>query len=187
MPDVNKENRDVFPHTYSKICKRCLVNKSLDLYYNSTANPDGKQAYCKVCSKEFDKENRTIKKLSKSRLNNIDYFSNLNRENGGGAVGRPRSGYEDLTPLRIEFLNLQKEYWRKVFDERHNDVMNLIRDYDLDPANSLKLITAFHKHVRPKWKLQHKTNLQIKNEYYKFIREKTTPATSGSDSGTEIN
>jgi len=179
--ESNDINKDVFPHTYSKICGRCGQNKSLDLFYPSTSSADGKQSYCKVCSKANDTESRTKKRIerqlalrkyqTKAQFNSKGYFEALN--GGQGLVGRPDKQLSELTPARLEFLEIQREYWKKVFAERHDDIMKLIKAYEAEPDNSVQLIADFHENVRPTWKLEHKTPKQTRDEYYEFLKNKS--------------
>jgi len=173
-------DKDQFPHTYTKVCGCCKQNKSLELFYPSSSSADGRQSYCKKCSREFDKQAQEMKKIQRelakkaystqSQFNNGGYFDTI--RGGKENAGRPSADLLELTPERIEFLNLQREYWRKAFNERHDDIMKLIRDYEANPDDSVDLITAFHDNVRPNWKLNHKTPKQSKTEYYEFLRNK---------------
>lgn len=190
------ENRDVFPHTYSKVCGKCHTNKSLDAFYPSSSSADGRQSYCKKCSKAFDKERQEIKRIQKSlqkqqyqnqsQFNSQGYFEAL--RGGSSSAGRPNAELLELTPERIEFLNIQRDEWRKVFAERFDDILILIQAYEAEPDNSVQLVTDFHNNIRPNWKLEHKTIKQLKNEYYEFLRNKHANQTiGGNDSRNENN
>lgn len=184
---VMESDKNQFPHTYTKICGRCGINKSMDAFYPSASAADGKQSYCKICSREFDKQAQEMKKIERalakkaystqSQFNNTGYFDTI--RGGKENAGRPNADLLELTPERIEFLNLQRIEWRKVFDERHNDIMVLIKAYEAEPDNSVNLISEFHDNIRPNWKLQHKTPKQLKNEYIKFLRDKYNSSVIG--------
>ena len=162
--------KDIFPYTYSKVCGNCHTNKSLDDFYPSATALDGRQSYCKKCSREFDKQQHEVKRIkrelrkkqyqSQSQFNNQGYFELLRGGNEG--AGRPNAELLELTPERIEFLNLQRIEWRKVFDERFDDIVTLMKAYDAEPDNSVQLVSDFHDNVRPNWKLNHKTPKQLK-------------------------
>jgi len=180
----------------AKRCGKCLEIKSFSQFYKSSSSLDGYQSYCSKCNKAYDKEINSLKKVkrelgskksqSQSQYNSTTYFENLRGVEN--QAGRPSNDLFDLTPERIEFLNIQKQEWRKVFDERHPDVMGLIIAYEAEPDNSVALITAFHNDVRPTWKLQHKSIKQSKTEYYEFLKQKySTRTIGGDDSGNERN
>jgi hypothetical protein len=189
----------VFPDAMAKRCGRCLEVKSFTHFYKSASSLDGYQSYCSKCNKAYDKEQQALKKAKRnfdkterknpqtqSQYNSTTYFESL--RGGKENAGRPSNDLFDLTPSRIEFLNIQRDEWRKVFAERHDDVMGLIRAYEAEPDNSVALITAFHQDTRPKWKLQHKSIKQSKTEYYEFLREKYATRTIGGDGcGDETN
>ena len=183
----SRMDKNVFPHTYSKVCGRCNLNKSRDAFYPASSTADGRQSYCRKCSREFDKENQEIKKIKRelskksyltpSQYNTQGYFETL--RGGKENAGRPSNDLLDLTPERIEFLNQQREYWRQVFAERHDDVVKLMKAYEEEPDNSVQLITDFHDNIRPTWKLNHKTTKQTKDEYYQFLRDKHSSSNIG--------
>ena len=178
-----------FPLTYSKMCNMCNKDKSLDAFYKSTESVDGRQRYCKDCAKQYENDRYEIQKIQRelkkqkyqtqSSFNTQGYFEAL--RGGKENAGRLSEELLELTPARIEFLNQQRQYWRQVFAERHNDVMKLIEAYEASPCDSLNLITDFHNNVRPNWKLQHKTLKQLKDEYFEFLRNKFGTSIIGGD------
>ena len=198
---ISIPNDAQFPHTYSKRCNMCNKDKSLDAFYKSSEDKDGRQKYCKECAKQYERDRYEFNKLVKqnnklvkqnrkqtqSNFNNIEYFEKLRGEDGSNA-GRPNDEFYELTPSRIEFLNQQREYWREVFAERHDDVMKLIEAYEAEPSDSVSLITSFHDNTRINWKLKHKTIKEQKNEYFEFLRNKhTLSGNTGDDSRNEVN
>jgi len=181
------EDKTQFPYTYSKVCNMCNKNKSLDAFYKSTESVDGRQRYCKDCAKQYENDRYEIKKIIKqsrkqtqSNFNNIEYFDKLRGE-GGSNAGRPNDELFELTPARIEFLNIQREYWRQVFNERHNDIMKLIEAYEATPYDSVSLVTEFHNNIRPTWKLNHKTPKMLKDEYFEFLRNNYSTSIIGGN------
>ncbi len=50
-----------------KTCRRCDKGKSVDEFYDSPRNKDGKATICKECIRDVDKKNRAEKKLNKSK------------------------------------------------------------------------------------------------------------------------
>jgi len=186
----------VFPDAMAKRCGKCLEIKSFSQFYKSSVSNDGYQSYCSKCNKAYDKEINSLKKVkrelgskksqSQSQYNTTTYFENLRGVEN--QAGRPSNDLFDLTPERIEFLNIQREEWRKVFAERHDDVMKLIEAYEADPDQSVHLVTAFHNDVRPTWKLKHKSTKQSKTEYYEFLKQKyATRTIGGNGCGDETN
>ncbi len=169
----NIDENAEYPATFSKTCPRCGETKSMDKFSKSSTSSNGYQSYCKVCSLNFDKDKKELLKTKRkistqSNYNNNIYFEELR---GGKGIGRPSNDLFDLTPERIEFLNQQREEWRKIFAERHDDIMKLIEAYEAEPDNSVALIQAFHENVRINWKLKHKTLNQQKQDYYDYLRQ----------------
>src|SRR4051794_38770493 len=77
------------------ICAQCLVKKSIDEFGKNKNQPGGKHYYCKSCTRERSKKNRT---------NNPDYYKSYREEH------------------RQDLINYSKEYRRrnrkKINDDR---------------------------------------------------------------------
>lgn len=72
-----------------KCCSKCKLDKSIDLFYNSKINKDGKDGTCKKCKQEtatnWNKKNKDVrrnivmksqnKRIEKHRENGRRYFS----------------------------------------------------------------------------------------------------------------
>jgi hypothetical protein len=170
----------VFPDAMAKRCGKCLEIKTFKHFYKSSSSQDGYQSYCVKCNKDTDAERKKMlaiaqrlgkeKKVPKSQshYNTVDYFENLRGE--GNRAGRPSNDLFELSTARIGFLNKMKEEWREVFNERYRDCINLLKDYEKNPDESVQLVTDFHNNVRPTWKLKHKTLKQLKESYYDYLR-----------------
>jgi len=170
----------VFPDAMAKRCGKCLEIKTFKHFYKSSSSQDGYQSYCVKCNKDTDAERKKMLAIaqrlgkghkvpkSQSHYNTVDYFENLRGE--GNRAGRPSNDLFELSTARIGFLNKMREEWREVFNERYRDCINLLKDYEKNPDESVQLVTDFHNNVRPTWKLKHKTLKQLKESYYDYLR-----------------
>jgi hypothetical protein len=70
--------------------------------------------------------------------------------------------------INIEKFTAAKEHWRAVFNERFDDIMKLLKDYDEERAESLNLLKDFHANVRTKWTLKHKSTDKYEEHFKKY-------------------
>ena len=95
----------------TKTCTKCGISKPIDEFYKQSATIDGKQTYCKVCKKEYDKKYRVPKPREEIKMTGY----------------RPRSKYRNCAPKFGVFIaeRLCKHIFKNL-NIKADSVFNLI-------------------------------------------------------------
>jgi hypothetical protein len=113
-----------------KICTKCLIEKSLDEYYNRSDSKDRKRPYCKICSridsKKYRKPNiKEIKDKPKNNSKSISEESKAKRKqyklNNKEKLKIARKKHFELNKDRIKAI---AKKWRETNRDKLNNDYN---------------------------------------------------------------
>lgn len=162
MTEVEEDNIPTDFKSYAKKCSGCGEVKSLDYFYKNVSSSDGYSSRCSLCYKrqyEYNREAHNAKALK-------NYYEKQGREvpehvikQAEGKINTRVNSSSFSIYEHHEKTNQRREadraHWKQVFAERGDAVIQLLRDYEADPGNSVELIDRFHAEIRPTWKLNY--------------------------------
>jgi|694.fasta_scaffold106228_4 hypothetical protein len=158
------------PEGKARKCTTCNEVKTLKHFYPSKTAKEGYSTKCAECFRmnyRQNKDNQNMKALQR-------YY-----EKQGKPMPEAVKQYNtriieanSLIPVRptinIERFTKAREHWRAVFAERFDDVIQLLRDYEAERAESLNLLKDFHANVRTKWTLKHNSTDKYEEHFKKY-------------------
>lgn len=141
-----------------KICRKCLIEKDINLFYNSKKNKDGKFSSCKICDKikynNWRKNNPEIrsktrkrewlKKRYEMRIDEYDRMVKIQNNRCYICEHSPKKTDDPRT------LNLQVDHChktnkiRKLLCHQCNRALGLLKE---DPNIFLKCISYIQEHI----------------------------------------
>ena len=162
---IDKVEEDNIPtdfSSYAKKCSGCSEVKSLDYFYKNASSPDGYSSRCSLCYKrqyEYNREEHNAKALKR-------YYEKQGKEVpthiAKQAEGKINFRVNSSSFSKYEYhekVNQRREadraHWKQVFAERGDAVIQLLKDYEADPGDSVAIIDRFHAEVRPTWQLNY--------------------------------
>ncbi len=142
----------------TKLCRKCKLIKSIELFSRSSSRPDGRYDWCKACEKEWRELNKETRKA-----NRIKYYQ-LNKETIKAktharyeknkvaqlAYGKAyRNSHPDLH-IRLKYGLRQKEY-NVLLAIQNNSCWLCERNFkDIKPYKKGKNICVDHDHITNK-------------------------------------
>lgn len=161
MNEIESNNIPTDFSTYTKTCAACGETKSLDYFYKNVKSTDGYSSRCALCYKKNYALNKHIHNAKALK----NYYKKQGKPIPEHLNDLSKQAFKSIKPKHYEYnreqldADIQKRreekraHWRAVFAERMDDVLELMRQYEADPGNSVELIEQFHIKVVPKWKL----------------------------------
>ena len=77
---------------------------------------------------------------------------------------------QQLTDLQIARLEKKREEWKAIFNERYDDIMKMLVEYEKSPADGIKIQLKFYEEVRAKWKLKYKNNDRFERQFMAYAK-----------------
>jgi len=152
----------------SKFCGGCEMTKSILEFYKTKATKDGFSARCVACYQVNYRANKEVANQQALKR----YYKKIGKPQPINHYNTKVISSDNSTPVvptvNLERFNAAREHWRAVFNERYDDIMKLLKDYDDDRSESVHIVLKFHSEVRSKWKLKHKTTDKYEEHFRKY-------------------
>jgi hypothetical protein len=128
----------------TKICKKCLIDKDINLYWNNKRNKDNKESSCIDCCKKVIEERKEQIKISqqKWREKNKDYAKEY------GKSEKSKEYHREYYKQNSDIYIKQKQEWRK-----ENPIKEIKARQKYNRENKDKL-NKYHR----EWKNQRRIN-----------------------------
>lgn len=97
-----------------KICKKCKIEKGLDLFYKRSASKDGYDCNCKECRNEINKNSQKDKvKTEEQKKKAVEYVSNWRKRNPEKFREMARKTRANRSPEQIAKDKAREKAWRE--------------------------------------------------------------------------
>jgi hypothetical protein len=157
----------------NKFCGGCGITRPITEFYKSKNTNDGVSARCITCYQinyHSNKEHANKKALER-------YYKRIGKPmpetiNTYQSHSTKIIAYDDSSPV-VPTYNQERwiaarEHWRAVFNERYDDVVKLLKEYEDNKSKSVHIVKKFHEEVRIKWKLKYKTTEKYEEHFRKY-------------------
>ena len=159
-----------------KLCTTCKQQQPYSNFNKNKENVDGYSSKCKQCynntyivNKEYHNANALLRYYNQRGIvpDNIELIqAKADKSNYNNHI----FDKQQLTDLQIARLEKKREEWKAIFNERYDDIMKMLVEYEKSPADGLKIQLKFYEEVRAKWKLKYKNNDRFERQFMAYAK-----------------
>jgi hypothetical protein len=169
--------QDVLDSGQSKTCTSCKTYKLVTDFNKNKENADGFSSRCKECyslsyqsNKEYHNARSLLRYYKKrggipEHIDEADMKRKIDEGHNGKIYDKTK-----LTDLGIERFHVKRKVWQAIFDERFNDIMKMLAEYEKCPADGLNIQTRFYQDIRTNWKLKYKNTAKFEEKFLRYIK-----------------